>query len=183
MATFLVRQEYGISEGSKEEIGMEICLPLMTKLLNDLVQMRDWRKQVATTSRFYFTSESHLQSLMNLLERHLSLPREGSCNLNYCSQVVIKLFELNNLPLVRKSVFVVHYFQESPDRFEVEVWISGGADTLQPYNSSITEKALLATFKRLERVKKISLQELLQNFPEIHATGDHHKSIHPFWNP
>lgn len=72
----------------------------MTKLLNDMVQMRDMRKQALTTSRFYFTSESHLHALMNLLEAHLGLPRDSSCTLNYCSQVVIKMFELNNCPAV-----------------------------------------------------------------------------------
>eukprot|EP01105_Mastigella_eilhardi_P001210 TRINITY_DN1149_c0_g1_i1.p1 TRINITY_DN1149_c0_g1~~TRINITY_DN1149_c0_g1_i1.p1 ORF type:complete len:826 (-),score=234.40 TRINITY_DN1149_c0_g1_i1:59-2536(-) len=156
LATWLVRQEYGISEGAKEEIGKEIAEPLVTKLLNDLVQMKEERKQVETTSRFYFTSEGHIHSLLNLLESRLGIA-VGTTTINYSAQILIKMFENTSLP------------HTEPRRFEVEIWVSPG---FQPHKRQpkATDKE---TWERLSLkiVRTVTLDDLLTCFSDIQVTG------------
>jgi inositol hexakisphosphate/diphosphoinositol-pentakisphosphate kinase len=108
LANWIVPQEYGIDFETKTEISKEICSPLVRKLISDLTQTRDERHQL-TTTRFYFTSESHIHSLLTTLELRFGLPVTCTRDVNYISHINWKMHENFNLP------------KEHPNRFEVEV--------------------------------------------------------------
>eukprot|EP00727_Mastigamoeba_balamuthi_P012629 m51a1_g799 putative inositol hexakisphosphate and diphosphoinositol-pentakisphosphate kinase 2 (914) ;mRNA; f:650120-653481 len=116
LANWVVPQEYGITEPEKNEISAEICRPLLQKLISDLRQMRE-RKQLQTVTRFYFTSESHMQSLMHLLETGLRVPPTAFREENYIAHVVFKMYENMGVPVNDRR------------RFQVEVWHSTGANS------------------------------------------------------
>jgi inositol hexakisphosphate/diphosphoinositol-pentakisphosphate kinase len=116
IANWVVPQEYGITDAEKSQVSLEICRPLLQKLVSDLRQMRE-RKQLQTVTRFYFTSESHMQTLMHLLETGLRVPPTTFREENYIAHVVIKMYENMAVPVNDRR------------RFQVEVWHSPGANS------------------------------------------------------
>ena len=130
LAQWMVPHEYGITQGSKNAIAEQVVRPLVNKLLADLRQPRDMR-QLQTVSRFYFTSESHMNTLHNLLEYRFARKISGSRYEEYISHFVIKLYENTGVPV------------NDPSRFVVEVWHSSGSktssiqDSLRNMNNSV----------------------------------------------
>ncbi|XP_043205881.1 inositol hexakisphosphate and diphosphoinositol-pentakisphosphate kinase-like isoform X4 [Amphibalanus amphitrite] len=124
VADVIVPQEYGLTRQEKLSIGHGICTPLLKKIQADLRRNIDegaeenvnrlnpmYSRGVSSPqrhvrTRLYFTSESHLHSLLTML-RYGGLADEGRdeqwrrameyCSavseLNYMSQVVIMLYE------------------------------------------------------------------------------------------
>jgi inositol hexakisphosphate/diphosphoinositol-pentakisphosphate kinase len=100
LADCVVPQEYGIHENDKRVIGSKLCGALLQKIKYDLMvaqtNFNDMHYQLdhshaedlginsvsrAVTTRLYFTSESHLHSLLNVLR----FPEEGNVlNTLYC---------------------------------------------------------------------------------------------------
>jgi hypothetical protein len=112
-------------------------------------------------SRLYFTSESHLHSLLNVLR--ISSFKEGcvksplsnqgqniladASELCYLTQVVIRLFEDT-----QKSI-------EDPKRFRVEIWFSPGA-TATPMHMEAMYRENDASRFDTEKLQKISIEGL-----------------------
>ncbi|XP_071942170.1 inositol hexakisphosphate and diphosphoinositol-pentakisphosphate kinase 2-like isoform X2 [Antedon mediterranea] len=148
MADVIIPQEYGISARDKLDIGTGICTPLLQKIKGDLMRnIKDeeftsrlnprYTRDVMTPdrhvrSRLYFTSESHIHSLLSCIRygglcdetsdpqwkramEYLSAVRE----LNYMSQIVIMLYEDP-----KKD-------PTSEDKFHVELHFSPGARGLE----------------------------------------------------
>lgn len=119
LADIVIPQEYGISHIDKLQIGQCICTPLMKKILSDLQRNVDedatrldsrYSKGVSTPhrhvrTRLYFTSESHIHSLLTILrlgglcskndtqwERSMNFISAIS-ELNYMTQIVIMMYE------------------------------------------------------------------------------------------
>lgn len=87
----------------------------MNKIISDLRQMRE-RKQLQTVSRFYFTSESHLNSLMTMIELKLGMPVCGTRQEDYTAHFIFKMHEDMAVPI------------NDPRRFLVEIWHSQGSN-------------------------------------------------------
>jgi inositol hexakisphosphate/diphosphoinositol-pentakisphosphate kinase len=147
MADCVVPQEYGTTIEEKRSIGSKMCRALLEKIKYDLIIARtdnqvDMRYMInmeyghdlpITTmgrrirTRLYFTSESHLHTLLNVLrfgvEDGMGSPfsDEGmytiasTPELCYLTQVVFRLFEDT-----KRSI-------DDPRRFRVEVLFSPGA--------------------------------------------------------
>jgi len=64
MFDFIAPQEFGISDTEKKNIGMLISFPLLKKILSDLDDMKSAEK---ARTRLYFTKESHVHALLNLI--------------------------------------------------------------------------------------------------------------------
>ncbi|XP_073533882.1 inositol hexakisphosphate and diphosphoinositol-pentakisphosphate kinase 2 isoform X9 [Phyllobates terribilis] len=143
LADIVIPQEYGISKAEKLEIAKGYCTPLVRKIRSDLQRTQDddtvnklhplYSRGVMSPerhvrTRLYFTSESHVHSLLSIL-RFGSLCDESKDEqwkramdylnfvneLNYMTQIVIMLYEDPNKDL------------SSEDRFHVELHFSPGA--------------------------------------------------------
>jgi hypothetical protein len=95
MFDFVAPQEFGITDTEKKNIGMLISFPLLKSILGDLEEMKNAENG---RTRLYFTKESHVHALLNLI--YLSgvptkVPRntlpELDCKsfLLYCDEVLM----------------------------------------------------------------------------------------------
>lgn len=132
MARFIVPEEYGVEPKDKFCIGSLICEPLVRKIFEDLTSITQ-DSSGSSHSRFYFSSESHLQTLRNVL-LHSEMTKffplsENAWQLNYLTHLVFKIFEnMQEDP-------------ESENRFQVEVLFSSGShDPLGIVNAEHREK-------------------------------------------
>ncbi|XP_051499602.1 inositol hexakisphosphate and diphosphoinositol-pentakisphosphate kinase 2 isoform X2 [Apus apus] len=143
LADIVIPQEYGISKAEKLEIAKGYCTPLVRKIRSDLQRTQDddtvnklhplYSRGVMSPerhvrTRLYFTSESHVHSLLSIL-RYGALCDESKDEqwkramdylnvvneLNYMTQIVIMLYEDPNKEL------------SSEERFHVELHFSPGA--------------------------------------------------------
>ncbi|CAH8677439.1 unnamed protein product [Schistosoma haematobium] len=145
LADIIVPQEYGITKEEKLVIGQRICTPLMRKILSD-ARYTDvdectrlhagYSKGVASPERFvrsrlYFTSESHIHSLLTCLRygeladivtdeqwRRAMEYVSSISEINYLAQIVIMIYED---PTVEPK---------TEKRFHVELHFSPGAFAL-----------------------------------------------------
>uniref|UniRef100_A0A8B9XC40 Inositol hexakisphosphate and diphosphoinositol-pentakisphosphate kinase n=1 Tax=Bos mutus grunniens TaxID=30521 RepID=A0A8B9XC40_BOSMU len=117
LADVVIPQEYGISREEKLEIAVGFCLPLLRKILLDLQRTHEdesvnklhplYSRGVLSPgrhvrTRLYFTSESHVHSLLSvfryggLLDWQRALAYLSAISeLNYMTQIVIMLYEDN----------------------------------------------------------------------------------------
>ncbi|CBY22911.1 unnamed protein product [Oikopleura dioica] len=144
VADIVIPQEYGIEEHEKLNISHGYCVPLLRKVLADLRANIDNPEEQLTKldpsfvsdvlspgrhvrTRLYFTSESHIHSLLTLIRYG------GLCNaddtqwqraldyisrvseLNYMTQIVIMLYEDPTKPA------------DSDERYHIELHFSPGA--------------------------------------------------------
>ncbi|XP_046906335.1 inositol hexakisphosphate and diphosphoinositol-pentakisphosphate kinase 2 isoform X2 [Hypomesus transpacificus] len=143
LADIVIPQEYGISQPEKLDIAQGYCTPLIRKIRSDLQRTQDddtvnklhpvYSRGVMSPerhvrTRLYFTSESHVHSLLSIL-RYGALCDENKddqwkramdylkvvSELNYMTQIVIMLYEDPNKD------------PSSEERFHVELHFSPGA--------------------------------------------------------
>ncbi|XP_057162162.1 inositol hexakisphosphate and diphosphoinositol-pentakisphosphate kinase 1 isoform X10 [Ursus arctos] len=152
LADVVIPQEYGISREEKLEIAVGFCLPLLRKILLDLQRTHEdesvnklhplYSRGVLSPgrhvrTRLYFTSESHVHSLLSVFrygglldetqdaqwQRALAYLSAIS-ELNYMTQIVIMLYEDNTRdPL-------------SEERFHVELHFSPGVKGVEEEGSA-----------------------------------------------
>ncbi|XP_059392821.1 inositol hexakisphosphate and diphosphoinositol-pentakisphosphate kinase 2 isoform X13 [Carassius carassius] len=145
LADIIIPQEYGITKAEKLDIASAYCLPLVKKIQLDLQRTHEdeavnklhplWFRYSRgvmspgrhVRTRLYFTSESHVHSLLNIF-RYGGLLDElkdeqwkqamdylsAVTELNYMTQIVIMLYEDNNKD------------PSSEERFHVELHFSPG---------------------------------------------------------
>ncbi|XP_077173886.1 inositol hexakisphosphate and diphosphoinositol-pentakisphosphate kinase 1 isoform X3 [Paroedura picta] len=142
LADVVIPQEYGINKQEKLEIAVGFCLPLIRKIQLDLQRTHEdesvnklhplYSRGVLSPgrhvrTRLYFTSESHVHSLLSIF-RYGGLLDESKdpqwkramdylsaiSELNYMTQIVVMLYEDNNKD------------PSSEERFHVELHFSPG---------------------------------------------------------
>ncbi|XP_068458539.1 inositol hexakisphosphate and diphosphoinositol-pentakisphosphate kinase 1 isoform X3 [Clinocottus analis] len=142
LADIVIPQEYGISKAEKLDIAQAYCVPLMKKIQLDLQRTHEdeavnklhplYSRGVMSPgrhvrTRLYFTSESHVHSLLSVFRYGGLLDDETDqqwkqamdylsavTELNYMTQIVIMLYEDNNKD------------PSSEERFHVELHFSPG---------------------------------------------------------
>ncbi|KAL7046209.1 hypothetical protein ACKWTF_002513 [Chironomus riparius] len=145
LADIVIPQEYGLSAEEKLTIGTGICTPLLRKIKADLQRNIEepeesvnrlnpqYSKGVSSPgrhvrTRLYFTSESHLHSLLTVFRHGQLLPLSDYqwkramdyvsmvSELNYMSQIVVMLYEDPTKD------------QMAEERFHVELHFSPGVN-------------------------------------------------------
>ncbi|XP_066557678.1 inositol hexakisphosphate and diphosphoinositol-pentakisphosphate kinase 2 isoform X2 [Amia ocellicauda] len=142
LADIIIPQEYGISKEEKLDIAYAYCLPLVKKIQLDMQRTHEdesvnklhplYSRGVMSPgrhvrTRLYFTSESHVHSLLSIFRYGGLLDEEKDqqwrramdylsavSELNYMTQIVIMLYEDNNKD------------PSSEERFHVELHFSPG---------------------------------------------------------
>uniref|UniRef100_A0A3Q3NEA4 Inositol hexakisphosphate and diphosphoinositol-pentakisphosphate kinase n=1 Tax=Mastacembelus armatus TaxID=205130 RepID=A0A3Q3NEA4_9TELE len=142
LADIVIPQEYGISKAEKLDIAQAYCVPLIKKIQLDLQRTHEdeavnklhplYSRGVMSPgrhvrTRLYFTSESHVHSLLSIFRYGGLLDEEKDqqwkramdylsavSELNYMTQIVIMLYEDNNKD------------PSSEERFHVELHFSPG---------------------------------------------------------
>ncbi|TRY56143.1 hypothetical protein DNTS_015264, partial [Danionella cerebrum] len=142
LADIIIPQEYGIGKEEKLDIASAYCLPLVKKIQLDLQRTHEdeavnklhplYSRGVMSPgrhvrTRLYFTSESHVHSLLNIFRYGGLLNEQKDAQwkqamdylsavpeLNYMTQIVIMLYEDNNKD------------PSSEERFHVELHFSPG---------------------------------------------------------
>uniref|UniRef100_A0A669D3T9 Inositol hexakisphosphate and diphosphoinositol-pentakisphosphate kinase n=1 Tax=Oreochromis niloticus TaxID=8128 RepID=A0A669D3T9_ORENI len=143
LADIVIPQEYGINRAEKLDIAQAYCVPLMKKIQLDLQRTHEdeavnklhplYSRGVMSPgrhvrTRLYFTSESHVHSLLSIFRYGGLLNEEKDqqwkqamdylsavTELNYMTQIVIMLYEDNN-----------KQDPSSEERFHVELHFSPG---------------------------------------------------------
>ncbi|XP_067236317.1 inositol hexakisphosphate and diphosphoinositol-pentakisphosphate kinase 1 isoform X9 [Chanodichthys erythropterus] len=142
LADIIIPQEYGITKAEKLDIASAYCLPLVKKIQLDLQRTHEdeavnklhplYSRGVMSPgrhvrTRLYFTSESHVHSLLSIFRYGGLLDDQKDeqwkqamdylsavTELNYMTQIVIMLYEDNNKD------------PSSEERFHVELHFSPG---------------------------------------------------------
>ncbi|XP_068598193.1 inositol hexakisphosphate and diphosphoinositol-pentakisphosphate kinase 2 [Brachionichthys hirsutus] len=185
LADIVIPQEYGISKAEKLDIAYAYCLPLVRKIQLDLQRTHEdesvnklhplYSRGVLSPgrhvrTRLYFTSESHVHSLLSLFRYGCLLDEEKDqqwkramdylsavSELNYMTQIVIMLYEDNNKDM------------SSEERFHVELHFSPGVKGVEEEENAPTgfgfrpASAEVARQNRGKRTEPGSLEDLLRD--------------------
>ncbi|XP_037835671.1 inositol hexakisphosphate and diphosphoinositol-pentakisphosphate kinase 2 isoform X4 [Kryptolebias marmoratus] len=154
LADIVIPQEYGINKAEKLDIAYAYCLPLVRKIQLDLQRTHGdefvnklhplYSRGVLSPgrhvrTRLYFTSESHVHSLLSIFRYGGLLDEEKDqqwkramdylsavSELNYMTQIVIMLYEDNNKDI------------SSEERFHVELHFSPGVKNVEEEENAPT---------------------------------------------
>ncbi|XP_076877612.1 inositol hexakisphosphate and diphosphoinositol-pentakisphosphate kinase 1 isoform X2 [Brachyhypopomus gauderio] len=190
LADIIIPQEYGISKLEKLDIASAYCLPLVRKIQLDLQRTHEdeavnklhplYSRGVMSPgrhvrTRLYFTSESHVHSLLSIF-RYGGLLDEGKdeqwkqamdylsavTELNYMTQIVIMLYEDNNKD------------PSSEERFHVELHFSPGVKVSpNEENAPAGFGFRPASAKSQEKQEDLgSLEDLTEDQPTCHTLSD-----------
>uniref|UniRef100_A0A7S1UZH4 Inositol hexakisphosphate and diphosphoinositol-pentakisphosphate kinase n=2 Tax=Grammatophora oceanica TaxID=210454 RepID=A0A7S1UZH4_9STRA len=179
MADCVVPQEYGTTIAEKRSIGSKMCGALLDKIKYDLIIARtdnrtDMRYMInmeygsdlpinsmgrRIRTRLYFTSESHLHTMLNVLRfggvdgQTSFLSDDGKAlihdtpELCYLTQVVLRLFEDTSC------------VSDNPARYRVELLFSPGA-TATPMHMAELERDSDSSRFETDRLRTISREGL-----------------------
>lgn len=119
---FICPQEYGIEAKEKLDIGLLTSLPLVKQILQEIEGMQNGEE---VRSVFYFTKESHIYTLLNVI---------------YESQIPTK-FARNHLPeLDYLTQIVFEIYENENKRHSIRLSISPGCNTQNPLDVQLDSK-------------------------------------------
>lgn len=198
LADIIIPQEYGISKMEKLDIASAYCLPLVKKIQLDLQRTHEdeavnklhplWFRYSRgvmspgrhVRTRLYFTSESHVHSLLSIFRYGGLLNEEKDeqwkqamdylsavTELNYMTQIVIMLYEDNNKD------------PSSEERFHVELHFSPGVKSCcDEENAPMGFGFRPASSENQEKQENLgSLEDLSQDEPDRAILAEH-LSVH-----
>ncbi|KAH9812777.1 histidine phosphatase superfamily-domain-containing protein [Melampsora americana] len=141
----LAPSEYGIEKSEKREIGLLTSLPLLQKILEDLNDARESQNGLA---RFYFTKESHMHTLVNLIKMSsLKLAHRDVLELDYMSYLSFEVYERVSGECGKKE-------------HSVRISLSEGAHGI-PLDTSLDAKHALQVIPRRQLIPHTDLDEVI----------------------
>ena len=90
---YLVPHEYGLTHGQKLKIGLNVSGALLAEIIS---QVEKSYGQNEPFCRFYFTKESHVYTLVNLILESKIKNNHVTQELDYMTQITFEVYERNN---------------------------------------------------------------------------------------
>lgn len=144
---FICPQEYGIKDEEKLDIGLLTSLPLAKQILNDI---QDIRKDDTPGVAMYFTKESHIYTLLNVLYEskiNMSIARNALPELDYLSQITFELFEC-----------------ETPQgkKHSIRLSLSPGCHTQDPLDVQLDNNHYIGCIPRINLTRHLDMDLVVQ---------------------
>ncbi|SCU77641.1 LAMI_0A01838g1_1 [Lachancea mirantina] len=145
---FICPQEYGIEDGEKLDIGLLTSLPLAKQILNDIDDMKtkDTPGCVA-----YFTKESHIYTLLNIIYESglpMRIARNALPELDYLSQINFEFYESTD--------------NTGQKSHAIRLKMSPGCHTQDPLDVQLDEKHYISCIPKISLTKHLDLDYVTQ---------------------
>ena len=156
---FISPQEYGIKDEEKLDIGLLTSLPLAKQILYDIQDMRD-NDNAAVVN--YFTKESHIYTLLNVIYESqipMKIARNALPELDYLSQIVFELYEAEASD------------DPSGKKHSIRLSLTPGCHTQDPLDVQIDDDHYIGCIPRINLTRHLDMdlvtQKLKSRFPRV----------------
>ncbi|SCU90167.1 LAME_0E07338g1_1 [Lachancea meyersii CBS 8951] len=145
---FICPQEYGIDNGEKLDIGLLTSLPLAKQILNDIDDMKSKDEPACVA---YFTKESHIYTLLNIIYESglpMRIARNALPELDYLSQINFELYESTD--------------SSGQKSHALRLKMSPGCHTQDPLEVQLDEKHYISCIPKISLTKHLDLDYVSQ---------------------
>lgn len=146
---FICPQEYGIKDEEKLDIGLLTSLPLAKQILTDI---QDIRNKDSPAVSMYFTKESHIYTLLNVLYESqvpMQIARNALPELDYLSQITFELFEA----AIPNSLGKKH---------SIRLSVSPGCHTQDPLDVQLDDDHYIGCIPRINLTRHLDMDLVTQ---------------------
>lgn len=139
---FICPQEYGIEDSEKLDIGLLTSLPLVNQILGNIEDMKRLESGDAA-SVFYFTKESHIYTLLNVIYESqipTKVARNSLPELDYLTQLCFELYETED------------------KKHSIRLSISPGCNTQDPLDIHLDSKHCISCIPRIALTRHLDME-------------------------
>lgn len=141
---FICPKEYGISNEEKLDIGLLTSLPLAKQILNDV---EDMKKGSSPACVAYFTKESHIYTLLNIIYESgipMRIARNALPEFDYLSQINFELYESTDASSGRKT-------------HSIRLKMSPGCHTQDPLDVQLDQHHYISCIPKISLTKHLDM--------------------------
>ncbi|ODV81560.1 uncharacterized protein CANTADRAFT_24462 [Suhomyces tanzawaensis NRRL Y-17324] len=147
---FICPQEYGIKDEEKLDIGLLTSLPLAKQILSDI---QDMKKHDTAAVVNYFTKESHIYTLLNVIygsKFPMKIARNALPELDYLSQIVFELYEAGDPT------------SPSGKKHSIRLSLSPGCHTQDPLDVQLDDDHYIGCIPRISLTRHLDMDLVTQ---------------------